>query len=156
MEFKKGNKYLCLHDMIVNSELMFKNDVVYYCIEDNILVACNNIHFNMNTLPKTTSLSFYFKKYDAREVSSQFTDITKKMNETFIKKNKDYGNSFDKSCDEWGIIAALVRMEDKLNRLKSITKNGNIQVKDESLKDTLLDLANYAIMTIMWHENKKL
>lgn len=156
MEFKKGNKYLCIHDMIVNSELVFKNDVVYYCIEDNVLVACNNKHFNMTSLPKTTALSFYFKEYNKEIDAIHFEDITKRMNEIFIKKNKDYGDSFNKSCDEWGITSPLIRMQDKLNRLKAITKNGNIQVKDEGINDTLIDLANYAIMTVMWNKNNKL
>nr|DAP34601.1 MAG TPA: Nucleotide modification associated domain 1 [Caudoviricetes sp.] len=78
-----------------------------------------------------------------------FGTITKQMEETYEAKNADYGNSFDKSLDKYGIIGALVRMSDKMNRLDSlVTKEA--RVKDESLEDTLLDLANYAIMTVMW------
>jgi hypothetical protein len=55
--------------------------------------------------------------------------------------------------DEFGITASVVRMSDKMERLKSLTKK-KTQVKDESVKDTLLDLANYAIMTVM-HLNKE-
>ena len=76
----------------------------------------------------------------------QFKAITKKMTDTFIAKNKDYGNSFEKSIDEEGYVAFQVRANDKLNRFKSILLNKKQEVKDESIKDTLLDLANYCIM----------
>lgn len=76
------------------------------------------------------------------------------MYETYKMKNADYGNSFDKSCDEFGITAALVRIGDKFNRIKQLTKQENL-VKDESIEDTLLDLANYAIMTMLWFKNNK-
>lgn len=78
-----------------------------------------------------------------------FRNITKTMIDTFSRKNHDYGNSFGMSCDRHGIVAAVVRLGDKMNRIESLT-SGGAEVKDESIKDTLLDLANYAIMTIMW------
>lgn len=79
----------------------------------------------------------------------QFMDITTNMVKTYAAKNHDYGNSFDNSLDKFGLIASIVRMGDKMNRLETlVTKKA--QVKDESIKDTLLDLANYSIMTVMW------
>lgn len=89
----------------------------------------------------------------ATEKINSFGEITSQMCDTYIAKNADYGNSFDKSMDEFGITASVVRMSDKMERLKSLTKK-KTQVKDESVKDTLLDLANYAIMTVM-HLNKE-
>ena len=65
--------------------------------------------------------------------------------ELFIKKNADYGDAFAK----FGIIGVLMRIEDKIQRAISITKNGVNLVEDESLKDTLLDLHNYAAMGLM-------
>ena len=88
--------------------------------------------------------------------SFSFEEITKKMLDTYIKKNHDYGNSFGKSMDEFGIASAIIRMNDKLERLKTLSKKESM-VKDESVQDTLLDLANYAIMTVMYlkkHEDK--
>lgn len=74
----------------------------------------------------------------------------------FEKKNADYGNSFEESLEKHGIIAAIVRMEDKMGRLNSLTKKGAEQkVSDESLVDTLKDLSNYALMTAVWIEEKK-
>ena len=65
--------------------------------------------------------------------------------ELFIRKNTDYGDAFAK----YGIIGVLMRIEDKIQRAMSITKNGVNLVNDEGIKDTLLDLHNYAAMALM-------
>jgi hypothetical protein len=65
--------------------------------------------------------------------------------ELFRKKNQDYGDAFAK----FGVIGILMRIEDKIQRSLSITKNGVRLVNDESLKDTLMDLHNYAAMGVM-------
>lgn len=87
------------------------------------------------------------------ELTKEFNEITTSMVKTFVKKNHDYGNSFFESLDKRGLVAALVRMEDKMNRLDSLSER-EAQVTDESLIDTLLDLANYSILTSMWLGNK--
>ena len=65
--------------------------------------------------------------------------------EIFIKKNIDYGDAFA----IYGPIGVLIRIGDKIQRLTNITKNEVSLVHDETLKDTLLDLHNYAAMAIM-------
>lgn len=76
------------------------------------------------------------------------------LHDTYVAKNKDYGNSFEKSLDEFGLIASIVRISDKLERLKSLKDKERGEV-DESLIDTCLDAANYFVMTAMWLNNKK-
>ena len=76
-------------------------------------------------------------------------NICDSLNDLYKKKNQDYGDSFGKSYKEYGLTMSCIRLEDKLNRLKSLNKNGNAQVKDESIQDTLMDLANYTIMTLI-------
>lgn len=88
------------------------------------------------------------------ESTKQFMDITKNMTKTYISKNHDYGNSFEKSLDEFGIVASVVRLGDKMNRIKSLIKKENL-VTNESIEDTLLDMANYGIMTVMWLNKSK-
>ena len=83
------------------------------------------------------------------ESVEKFTEITSNMAKTYAAKNHDYGNSFEQSLDKFGLVASVVRLGDKMNRIESLTKK-EAQVKDESIKDTLLDMANYAIMTVMW------
>lgn len=71
--------------------------------------------------------------------------------DTFCRKNHDYGNSFEESLDQFGIIASLVRIQDKMLRLQSLTDESKTQqVGSESLLDTLEDLSNYAAMTACW------
>lgn len=74
--------------------------------------------------------------------------IFREMLETYKAKNADYGDSFSKSFKEFGLTAPVVRMSDKLERLKTLSK-ADARVKDESIRDTLIDLANYAIMTVV-------
>ena len=83
----------------------------------------------------------------------QFKDIAKGMIETYVRKNHDYGNSFDKSLDKFGLVASVVRIGDKMNRIESLVQK-EAMVQDESIRDTLLDMANYAIMTVMWMDNQ--
>jgi hypothetical protein len=65
--------------------------------------------------------------------------------ELFKKKNQDYGDAFA----NYGPIGVLVRMGDKISRLNNITKNGITMVEGEKIRDTLIDLHNYAAMAIM-------
>ena len=76
--------------------------------------------------------------------------ICLELNNIYEKKNADYGNSFENSLYKHGLIAGIVRMDDKMSRLISLNSKNEQQVKDESLRDTLMDLANYAIMSVMW------
>lgn len=81
----------------------------------------------------------------------RFRDITEKMRETFLKKNHDYGNSFHETWDQFGdkgIITALTQISHKYHRLMNIGL-GTKPLVDESIDDTLLDMANYCILTIM-------
>lgn len=75
--------------------------------------------------------------------------ICSSLTALYKRKNHDYGDSFGKSFAEYGMVMPCIRLEDKLNRLKALTRNGNQQVNDESIDDTLMDLANYAIMTMV-------
>ena len=75
--------------------------------------------------------------------------ICKELNDIYARKNKDYGDSFGRSFTEYGMTMPCIRLDDKLQRLKNLTRNGGASVNDESIEDTLLDLANYAIMTLI-------
>lgn len=75
---------------------------------------------------------------------------------TFVRKNHDYGNSFEKSLDTFGLVAGIVRMNDKFERLVSLNDpNKDAQIASESLVDTLEDLSNYAAMAACWMKRKK-
>ena len=76
---------------------------------------------------------------------AQMKKIQNEGLELFTKKNIDYGDAFAK----YGVIGVLMRIEDKLQRAISITKNGVNLVNDEGLRDTLIDLHNYSAMALM-------
>lgn len=76
--------------------------------------------------------------------------------DVFCRKNHDYGNSFEKSLDTFGLVAGIVRMSDKFERLVSLNDpNKDAQIASESLVDTLEDLSNYATMAACWLKGKK-
>lgn len=76
--------------------------------------------------------------------------ICDELNDLYERKNKDYGDAFHKSFVEEGMAMPRIRLGDKLNRFKTLTRNPDNQaVQDESVRDTLIDLANYAIMTVL-------
>ena len=74
------------------------------------------------------------------------------MHEIYIKKNSDYGNSFSDLYDEYGSIISEIHIREKFNRFKQLRTNES-QV-GESIEDTLMDMANYCLLTLL--EMKKL
>jgi hypothetical protein len=77
--------------------------------------------------------------------TEQLSKVQQEALELFTRKNADYGDAFAK----YGVIGVLMRIEDKMQRAISITKNGVNLVCDEKIRDTLIDLHNYAAMAVM-------
>lgn len=80
----------------------------------------------------------------------QYKEILEEMEKLYAEKNKNYGDSFYKSMNEDGLLVSKIRLGDKFHRLKNLITLESSGTKDESLEDTLLDLASYAIMTVLW------
>lgn len=147
-------KYKCIKDYWNgNIKIMSENDIVaigdtnLYNITtgiDHDIRDCQGILANVINV--TDEMSYFRTKSPAE----RFKEVTDLMLNTFIKKNHDYGNSFEKSLDEEGLAAARIRMGDKWLRFKNLSKGVKNKVEDESLADTLLDLANYSIMTYLY------
>ena len=81
----------------------------------------------------------------------RFDHIQVEMRDTFKSKNADYGNSFSQLYQEFGdngIITAAVQISHKYHRFMNLIKGTPAKV-NESLRDTLLDLANYCVLTVM-------
>ena len=81
-------------------------------------------------------------------------EICREMNALYERKNHDYGDSFGILFREEGMAMVRIRLGDKYNRFKTLSRGSDAQVKEESIRDTLLDLANYAIMTVIEMENE--
>lgn len=145
-------------------------------------ISCNNSQVvlkkkgeNKDTIVGNTELEAYWKPITELEFWSScpattsenaskieetpqnvndFADICNKMVLTYKAKNHDYGNSFHNTFEKYGIVSALTRMSDKFNRLDTLYNKNDNKV-NESIEDTLLDLANYAVMTLVELRNKK-
>lgn len=85
-----------------------------------------------------------------------FKKYTDKLAETLLEKNQAYGDSFTKSVDKYGLPVIGVRLSDKYNRIEHLITNHELKENDESLEDTLLDMAGYSILGLKYleeHEN---
>ena len=82
---------------------------------------------------------------EQEQLISQVCDSVKEL---LIRKNRDYGSSFSKQYEKYGVMSGLIRMDDKMARLANLV-NGAKQEIDESIEDSLQDLAGYAILTLV-------
>lgn len=94
------------------------------------------------------------KKSMTKTKVEQHLELVTALNKLYEQKNHDYGDSFGKSYAEDGLVMAKIRIGDKFNRFKTLIKS-DAKVNDESIRDTLIDLANYALMTVMELDNEK-
>ena len=89
-------------------------------------------------------------------METTFEMVTAEMLNMYQRKNADYGNSFAETIREFGFIPAVARINDKLKRVKNMVKGREMNIiKDESLRDNLMDIANYCVLTIMELDNQK-
>jgi hypothetical protein len=80
---------------------------------------------------------------------AMFESIINNLADIYRRKNHDYGDSFGKQFEQYGLVSSAIRLGDKYNRFVSLVDNRERLVKDETIEDTLLDLANYSIMTVI-------
>lgn len=89
---------------------------------------------------------------DAKQMSKieRHKALCDRLNDLYARKNHDYGDSFHTTFVEEGFAMSRIRLSDKLNRFKALSHAGSAAlVGDERIEDTLLDLANYALMTLL-------
>ena len=88
-------------------------------------------------------------------MNNSFKEFTDQLAETLLEKNQAYGDSFTKSVDRYGLSVIGVRLSDKYNRIEHLITNHELKENDESLEDTLLDLAGYSILGLKYLEEHK-
>lgn len=81
--------------------------------------------------------------------------VIAEMLDTYKKKNADYGNSFAETIQEFGYIPAVARINDKLKRVKKMVKGEDMYINDESMRDNLMDIAVYSVLTIIELDNQE-
>lgn len=97
------------------------------------------------TEPRITEIRSVIKMSNIEKMAA----LLKQELQTYKIKNEKYGNSFDLSVKKYGLISALTRMSDKWNRIENLILTHDNGTDDESLKDSLMDLANYCNMTAL-------
>ena len=90
-----------------------------------------------------------YKTYSTKNIKlDKHRAICKELSDIYEKKNHDYGDSFSKLYEEYGMLSVVIRLFDKLYRLENLMEKEQM-VEDESIEETLKDLANYCIMALM-------
>lgn len=128
-------------------------------ISENIKEKVNNMYYftedenskieewvKAHSIPVCNNFYDYYKEDNMNEKLHQ--ELLDYIHKLYITKNRDYGSSTHDTYTKYGFTSFLVRLEDKLNRARVISQN-EASVSDEKLEDTLLDLANYAILAVM-------
>ena len=133
------NNYSCAFDEMDDKML----DKIYSWYKELDLATCENTKAECCDV-EPDDLKLHIEPKVARHYA-----ICQKLNQVYKAKNHDYGDSFGDTYKKLGIISAVTRLSDKMNRLMSLAVSHETQVKDEKIEDTLLDMANYAIMTLI-------
>lgn len=137
------------YDALADGTLRFKHDRINALYKDCFKKTASDLYCTESLLHIAGLARSAYKNRTLDRLS--MAEISELQLDTYRKKNADYGNAFEKSMDEDGILVAKIRIGDKIRRINSLIKNnGEGQVKDERLEDTYLDLANYCVMTILW------
>lgn len=90
-------------------------------------------------------------------MDNKFSEYTNHLADVLNQKNQAYGDSFTKSVDKYGLPVIGIRLSDKYNRIEHLITHHELKENDESLEDTLLDMAGYAILGLKYlkeHENE--
>lgn len=90
-------------------------------------------------------------------MDNEFLEYTNHLADVLNQKNLAYGDSFSKSLDEDDLLVVKIRLGDKFNRIEHLITHHELKENDESLEDTLLDMAGYAILGLKYlkeHENE--
>lgn len=120
---------------------------------------CHSAAYGVGTCKYRTQIELaametFLKAHKTLKVNEKdVREILTKMGDVFAVKNEKYGNSFEVSVDKYGMIAALTRISDKFNRIENLILNGDGGTDDETVMDTLIDMANYCVMTAVYMKN---
>ena len=145
------------HDCCADCPVTDKEDTEYLCArfkhrelsEESIDTLLKILENELESIEnKAAHIGAVYVGTEADAKVELHREICDEIHELYEIKNHDYGDSFGKGFREYGLIMPVIRLEDKLNRLKQLVNKEGL-VKDESVDDTLIDLANYAIMTIL-------
>lgn len=158
-EWFEDRRYTLLNQTITSIKKEKEKDVRYYDFDNlnHVISLLSSIgtetNYNYSNSPihiivlKCLRNLVYYFDFDLDNT----IDLLKN---TLIKKNRDYGSSFDKSVNKFGWIYVAIELDKKKNRLHSLLKNKE-KPNYESIEDTLLDIAGYCVLSLIYLENKE-
>ena len=126
-----------------------REQLQHLLVENGLFLNEDNLFNTVNTTEGDDDITT--EKSD----NNKFIEYTNYLADTLQEKNLAYGDSFTKTMDNWGLEALGIRLSDKLSRIASLVKQGKLKENDESLEDTLLDLAGYAVLGIKYLKEHK-
>ena len=130
--------------------IMFKNTKEFPAFIFSGIYDDNNPVYLLKDFKKEVKWCDYMIKLEENKKTNKlevFKSITDKMYKTYESKNNDYGDSFTKVRNKYP-NSIVIRLNDKLNRLESLMNGNKQMVSDESIDDTLIDMATYSIMEL--------
>ena len=137
-----------------NTTIRTAEEALHYQDQDDGNRSCSNPDFR----PPCDPNEYGIGNCASRPVDPPIDDLYHHLCDVYHKKNHDYGNSFEDGLNEDGLIFAKMHLMEKYNRFKKLISEPNL-VNGEGIRDSLLDMANYAIMTVYWmdkHPNQTL
>lgn len=146
---------------ILNETLRHCEDCKYYkvAIDKEPCIKCldgSKAHGYFEKAEEGETPSDSTNQDQRRDRYAIHTKICDEIKDIYYRKNQDYGDSFHETFVEEGFAMSRIRLADKLSRFKTLSKDPDRQlVMDEGIRDTLIDLANYAIMTVVEMERAK-
>ena len=160
----KGSVFLSVNQFTKLTNLLFKAQALVkgrYTFNDMLNTTVHDSSSTVKEVAKAMAeaqKTYRKSNYEEKNNDNPFKKYTDKLADVLYKKNRDYGNSFDKTVNKIGHRVLLVRVMDKCDRIENLILNDEQnKVADESLKDSFLDLAGYSILCLKYlkeHENE--
>jgi len=133
-------------------------------VKDFVEKHIDKLHQNREEKKTNKTIRGYFQELTEIEFHGHpgFYGLLVKMAKLHSRKNHDYageGNPLRNfyKCKEQGLEpwrGVMVRLSDKWSRLESFCRQGKLEVKDESVVDTLMDNAVYSLLAILLFEEE--
>ena len=162
MEYKIGDKVRVRKDLIPGNkygDVLYVSSMDKFKDEECTITNMDDIAYQINNCGYWwTDEMLELAENNIMEVNNMnrlgiYQTIINNLEDTYKKKNSDYGNSVGDTYEKFGDISFLTRITDKYNRILSLADKGECgEVKDEALEDTILDLANYCLLWLVERE----
>lgn len=153
--FENNKRFLFTQASLRVFDLEEMNKIELYALLCSLIKKYHNGKYTCCTKTNTIYITVLLILIQDKYFHKSFINVYSTLEDTLIKKNRDYGSSFDKSVNKFGWVYVAIELDKKKNRLHSLLKNKE-KPNYESIEDTLLDIAGYCVLSLIYLENKEL